>query len=124
MRRKKVLRIFLWVAGGLATLVLILFLYLLAVATISPPEPSNLTSLNLRKNEIDTGLFVIGKNWFRKSESGLYELYVEGKPFERGVINGKLTEDQVRYQEVVFNKQIHRLVPNNAYLNFHGRIGS
>ncbi|MBA4055350.1 MAG: peptidase C45, partial [Marivirga sp.] len=46
----------------------------------------------------------------------LYELYVEGEPFERGVANGKLTKNLVQYQEEVFTEQIRRLVPNGFYL--------
>jgi hypothetical protein len=64
----------------------------------------------------DQGLFLLGNNWFRKSESGLYELYIEGDPYERGIANGRLTEELVHYQEQVFTDQIHRLVPNGFYL--------
>ncbi len=62
------------------------------------------------------GLFKMDNNWFRKSESGLYELYVEGEPFERGAANGKLTRELVEHQEEVFTEQIHRLVPSDFYL--------
>jgi hypothetical protein len=45
-------------------------------------------------------------------------LYVEGDPFERGVANGKLTKELVQHQEVVFNAQLHQLVPSDFYINF------
>ncbi|MFN8311158.1 MAG: C45 family peptidase, partial [Chitinophagales bacterium] len=56
--------------------------------------------------------------WLRKSDSGLWEEYVEGAPFERGVIAGKLGSELMRKQEVAFVDQIHQLVPNNNYLTF------
>ncbi|MBL7932879.1 MAG: peptidase C45, partial [Bacteroidia bacterium] len=60
----------------------------------------------------------LGQNWLRKSESGLWEMYVEGDAFERGVINGKLTKDLADYQETVFINQIKELVPSESYLQF------
>lgn len=98
-------------------LIIGLMVYVRLSARTEPPVPASLQSLEGRVTEPDSGLFVLGNNWFRRSESGLYELYVEGAPFERGVANGKLTHDLVQYQEEVFNRQIHQLVPSNAYLN-------
>ena len=48
----------------------------------------------------------------------MYELYVEGKPFERGVVNGKLTEELVKSQEDYFNDQINKMVPSKFYRHF------
>jgi hypothetical protein len=66
---------------------------------------------------LDSGAWRLNNNWFRKSESGLYEVYVEGKPYERGIAIGKLTTELIQYQETVFNNQIHQLVPSDSYLN-------
>lgn len=118
MPKNKILRILIFIGGGFLTLLLILYAYLYAVATVDPPEPKDLSSLELAPIVSEDGLSTINNNWFRKSESGLYELYVEGTPFERGVINGKLTKELVHYQEEVFTQQIHRLVPNDFYLGF------
>ncbi len=113
---RKTAKIFGWIFGIVIFLVAGLVIYVRVVAEITPPTPASLASLELEPIEVDSGLFKIGKNWFKKSESGLYELYVEGQPFERGVANGKLTKELVHYQEEVFNEQIHRLVPSNFYL--------
>jgi predicted choloylglycine hydrolase len=72
--------------------------------------------LNKKVIQRDSGLFILDNNWFRKSESGLHELYVEGSPFERGVAIGALTKELVQYQEKVFNDQIHNMIPSHAYL--------
>jgi len=60
----------------------------------------------------------VGTNWLRKSESGLWEMYVEGNGFERGVANGKLTKELADWQETVFINQIKELVPSEKYLDF------
>jgi isopenicillin-N N-acyltransferase-like protein len=57
-------------------------------------------------------------NWFRKSDSGLYELYAEGEPYALGASIGKLTHELIGLQEDYFNEQIRRLVPSRFYLHF------
>jgi isopenicillin-N N-acyltransferase-like protein len=113
---KRIAKILVWFVSILILTVLGLIIYVRAVATIDEPVPESLQSLNAEVVEVDTGLFKVDKNWFKKSESGLYELYVEGEPFERGVANGKLTRELVHYQEQVFTEQIRRLVPSDFYL--------
>jgi isopenicillin-N N-acyltransferase-like protein len=99
-------------------LLLIGFIYLVIVATVSPPKPKDISSLQLQRSEPSPGFYTINNNWFRKSNSGLYELYVEGNPYERGVINGKLTKELVQRQEDHFNDQINKLVPSSFYRHF------
>jgi len=115
--RKRILKIIGLLLGLIVVLIICLVVYIRMAARTVEPVPASLASLEDAVTEPDSGLFVMGNNWFRQSESGLYELYVEGAPFERGVANGKLTHNLVQYQEEVFNKQIHQLVPSNAYLN-------
>ncbi|MDP9041776.1 MAG: C45 family peptidase, partial [Bacteroidota bacterium] len=70
------------------------------------------------RTEASPGFFTLKNNWLRKSKSGLYELYVEGQPFERGVVNGKLTKELIQLQEYYFNNQINKLVPSKFYRHF------
>jgi hypothetical protein len=113
---KRLLRVLVWIVATVTILVAGLAIYVRSVSVTEPPVPGSTAALELEVAERDSGLYTIGNNWFRKSESGLYELYVEGAPFERGVINGKLTSELVRYQEEVFTDQINRLVPSKSYL--------
>ena len=92
--------------------------YMVHVSHIDPPKIADTSALNLQRTQLDTNCYVIGNNWFRKSKSGLYELYVEGTPFERGVVYGKLTTELVKRQEDNFTDQIKRLVPSNIYRHF------
>lgn len=115
--RKFVKRLF-YVCLFFLGLVVILFIYLAIVAIDHPPKPVDLSSLDLQRTEPSPGLYTIKNSWFRKSKTGLYELYVEGDAFERGVINGKLTSELVQRQEDHFNDQISRIVPSNFYRHF------
>ncbi|SKC51470.1 C45 family autoproteolytic acyltransferase/hydolase [Ohtaekwangia koreensis] len=114
---KKLAKIFAWILAVLVLLLVILLLYVRSVAKVDPPVPASMAILDVKVTQPDSGLYIIGNNWFRKSESGLYELYIEGAPFERGVVNGKLTHELVQYQEEVFTNQLHRLVPSSFYLS-------
>ena len=91
-----------WIVAIFLLTIVVLVIYVRTVATVQPPVPESLQALNKPVIEVDTGLFKIDNNWFRKSESGLYELYVEGEPFERGAANGRLTRELVEHQEVGF----------------------
>lgn len=96
----------------------LLFIYLTIVSKVDPPLIIDKSSLALQRSEPDSGLYTIGNNWFRKSQSGLYEMYVSGKPFERGIINGKLSEELVKKQEDYFSERINQMIPSPFYLRF------
>jgi len=103
---------------GLLSLLLILFIYLTIVSHVNPPKPSDVSSLQSKRQEPSPGFYTLKNNWFRKSNSGLYEMYVEGNPFERGVVNGKLSRELVVKQEDYFNDQINKMIPSKFYLHF------
>jgi hypothetical protein len=106
--------------GTIALLVLIIagIIYVAIAVHVIPPEPKDLSSLKLQRRELDGTCYTIGNNWIRKSKTGLWEMYVEGKPFERGVINGKLAKELVQKQEEAFTDQIAKMIPSRFYRNF------
>ncbi len=104
--------------GTLIVLVTSLVIYLVIVAKVEPPFISNTSCLGLQRVEIYKGAYAIKNSWFRKSKSGLYELYAEGDPFELGVTVGKLTSELVVRQEDHFNHQITKLIPSQSYQHF------
>jgi isopenicillin-N N-acyltransferase like protein len=114
-RMKKALKILVWLLGVFVLLIIVLIAYVRIVASVNDPEISSTPSTSSVENR--DSLFVYNDNWFRKSKSGIYELYVTGKPFERGEAIGKLTEPLIQYQEEVFNAQINQLVPSKSYLS-------
>jgi predicted choloylglycine hydrolase len=72
----------------------------------------------MHRDSIDTGNYTLGKNWLKKNKYGLWEMYVEGAPFERGVAIGKLTKNLLYTQEKVFVDRIREMVPSENYLKF------
>ncbi len=118
LKRKKFWKRVLYVVGVFVLLLIAGAIYLYTVAIAHPPKPANKTSLLLQRTEVSPGFYTIKNNWFRKSKSGLFEMYVSGSPFERGVINGKLSKELVILQEDYFNEQITKLVPSQSYRNF------
>ena len=115
---KRFWRRFLRVIGVIVLLFSLLFLYLAWVSKINPPTVKDLSALQFQRQQPDSGLYTLNNSWFRKSNSGLFEMYVEGAPFERGVINGKLSEELVKKQEDYFSEQIEKMIPSKFYLHF------
>jgi isopenicillin-N N-acyltransferase like protein len=111
---KIILKIFAWLLGVFILLLVALVVYVRTAASVNDPEILSTASAATVENR--DSLFIFKDSWFRKSKSGLYELYVTGKPFERGEAIGKLSAPLIRYQEEVFNAQINQLVPSKAYL--------
>jgi len=118
LKRKKFWRRVFRVFIGFLVLLLIGAIYLVQVSKVSPPKPADISSLQLQRTDHGHGFYTLKNNWFRHSKSGLYELYIEGEPFERGVINGKLTEELVVRQEDHFADQITKMVPSKFKRNF------
>src|SRR5688572_2121775 len=96
---KRIIKITLITIGVLTLLIIVLIFYVRTVAQIDTPAAPPSTLLTQSVTQVDRTLFKLGNNWFRKSESGLYELYIEGTPFDRGVAIGKLTKHLIHHQE-------------------------
>lgn len=109
---------FLYLVGFFVLLIIGLFIYLYSVARMQPPKVADRRSLQWQRTQLDSTAFTLHNNWFRKSNSGLYELYVEGRPFERGVVYGKLTKELVQRQEDHFTEQIGKMIPSKSYQHF------
>jgi isopenicillin-N N-acyltransferase like protein len=106
---------------GIGILFLLLFafvVYLLIVSKTDPPEVADQSALAWQRSETSPGFYTLHQSWLRKSRSGLFEMYVEGEPYERGVVNGKLSRELVQKQEDYFNDQINKMIPSRFYLHF------
>ncbi|MBC8459688.1 MAG: peptidase C45 [Deltaproteobacteria bacterium] len=90
-----------------------------AIATsISPPTISNKRSLSWQVEQPDSGFHRCEDNWLKQSQSGLWELYLQGAPFDRGVANGKLCRQLIYKQEDAFVEKIRQMVPSTLYQRF------
>ena len=99
-------------------LLIIGIIYIVNVSDIEAPKLKEESSLHLQRIERSKGFYTLKDSWFRKSKSGLYEMYVEGDPAEMGVFNGKLSKELVMRQEDHFSDQINKMIPSDSYRNF------
>jgi len=94
-------------------------IYVWNVAEVKPPQITEGTAFEtLERSQVGVDSFELGNNWIRKNEYGLYEMYVEGSPYERGIVNGKLSEELIVGQEEAFTDFIKNMVPSEKYLKF------
>ena len=99
-------------------LLVVFFIYFIIAVQIDVPEIKNDTTLNWKRETIDKEFYKVNNNWLRHHKSGLWELYVEGDGYERGIANGMLTKELHDFQEEAFFNQIQILVPDLNYLKF------
>jgi len=115
---KKILRFLLWLLLVILVAVIIFIFYVRSVAEVPPPPIADSGALQMQRLQVDSNLYTIGPNWLHKSSSGLFEMYTSGPAFERGVVNGKLSQELVVSQEQAFTHQIKKMIPGEGYLRF------
>jgi len=105
---------------GLSFLLLIFFLFLLYfyLTKITPPDPESRIADSYVVDTLGPDFFAINQNWLKRSRTGLWEMYIQGNPYERGVVNGKLSRDLIYFQEKAFTNEIARMIPSVFYRNF------
>lgn len=59
--------------------------------------------------------YILGTSYLKKNKFGIWEMYLEGEPYERGVIYGKLAKELVQEQEDIFVGQINNFLPNRLW---------
>ncbi len=92
--------------------------YLYFVSQVDEPVVKNTAALQTERTELDTNFYALGNNRLKKAESGLWEMYLEGDGFERGVAHGKLAKELVQQQETYFVASIKKIIPSEFYLRF------
>jgi len=95
---------------------LVLIVIVILVSKISPPDVDDIDVGE--RVQIAKDHYVIGENWLKKNEYGVWEMYIEGAPYERGVIYGKLAKELVQKQETIFVGQIDNFVPSQTWQQF------
>jgi Penicillin V acylase and related amidases len=99
-------------------IIISLIVYFNIATKISPPEIKDMSVLEVVRENPSPDFYKIKNSWLRKNKFGLWEMYLEGSPFEIGVINGKLTKELIKIQEDAFVEQINTLIPSKSYLKF------
>jgi len=104
----------------LGLILLIVALMFAGIHPFYPDAPTKNKSIYADKipSIADTNLFLLGNNWLRQNRYGLWEMYIEGDAYNRGIAAGKLSESLVKFQEEVFVSQINKLIPSKRYQKF------
>ena len=85
---------------------------------VPPPVVADMSCLEWQRIEVNDSLYIVGNNWLHRNRNGLWEMYLEGGAFERGVAFGKLTQELLEYQEDAFVEMINQYIPSESYLWF------
>jgi hypothetical protein len=91
----------------------VLFTIILFNAQIDTPEVPTI-HIGERK-KVGPDHYVLGNSYLKKNKFGVWEMYLEGEPYERGVIYGKLAKELVQEQEDIFVGQINSFLPNKMW---------
>lgn len=78
------------------------------------PDVSAYSSTIPERVKTSDSTFSLGNNHLNKNKQGLWELYVEGNPYERGLVTGSLTEELFHKQEDAFLSKVDELVPSKT----------
>lgn len=88
------------------------------------PDISGIEKIDTVRTRVGPDHYTLGRNSLYKNKFGIWELYVEGDPLERGLATGSLTRDLIHKQENAFMGKIHELVPSQGYRNFLKKLVS
>jgi len=116
--KRKPLRRLAWTGAIFFLLLFSLCLIYYLMTRIEPPTLSDHSAEVLVVNKAGPTFFYCKDNWLKKSESGLWEMFIQGEPYERGVINGKLSANLIYRQEKAFIDRISEMVPSRFYQHF------
>lgn len=93
-----------------------LVMYMIPASQISVPDVQEL-SVGKRVRQ-GRNHYVLGRSSLKKNEEGIWEMYIEGDAYERGLVYGELAQDLIRRQEDIFVDQINQFVPPGAFQQF------
>lgn len=105
----------------IATLIVLTIVFAIYVYSISDAKPPMVTKSIYDDSVVvhsDSNLVLLGNNWLTKNNYGLYEMYIEGDAYERGLVYGKMAKPLLFEQELAFTNEIQRMIPSKSYLKF------
>jgi isopenicillin-N N-acyltransferase like protein len=110
--------VLLYIFWGILVLVLIL-LALFALAVLkTPPKVPTINLNDFKRTLVSENFYTVKNSWIRKNDYGLWEMYIEGDAYQRGLMNGILASELIYNQEKYFVAEIKKKVPNRLYLFF------
>ena len=107
-----------YILAPLIVLLLVLCTIYFFKVRITPPIEHLSANLIPEVEVIDSTFFRAGSSSLRKNDKGLWEMYLEGGPLERGTAFGQLAKALNAEKETVFINEIKKRIPSDTYLNF------
>jgi hypothetical protein len=95
---------------------IILLFFILLNSFIDAPKLDEVTIGERQK--VAENHYVLGSNYLKKNRYGIWEMYIEGSPSERGLIYGELAKELIQSQEDIFVAQINQFVPSKFVQQF------
>lgn len=115
-RFNKIGRVLLKLFGGFSILLLLFLIYFFWRIQIPIQDThSDLTPQSFTRKQVSTDYYQVNNSWLKKNKYGIWEMYIEGEEYERGIIYGVLAKELLEKQEASFVNQINELVPNRVY---------
>lgn len=100
------------------TLLIITFVFSSCVGRKELPEVGQKRTSLPERIEVEPGFYRVGDSKLLQNEEGIWELYVEGTPYDRGLENGALTRDLIYKQEKAFVSHVEKVVPSKSQQKF------
>ncbi|TYA73967.1 C45 family autoproteolytic acyltransferase/hydolase [Seonamhaeicola marinus] len=76
------------------------------------PDITQFPVHNHERVKVNDSTFYAGNNFLTKNQYGLWELYVEGNPYQLGLNTGLLTQELFEKQEDAFLSKVEQIVPS------------
>jgi tetratricopeptide (TPR) repeat protein len=106
---RKIIKIALLSFVSVIALALVLIAIFLFTIKIEEPEIAEAPQFKERVM-VGPNHYTLGNNWLKKDKSGIWVIYIEGAPYERGLAYGKLCRELIQEQEEIFVDQINTLI--------------
>ncbi len=113
---KKTIKYTTYTLSAVIILLVIFTGYLYSTADMKSPNLPEVIDIVYHEDSLN--LRIYGESALRRGESGLWELFVTGRPYQIGDATGKLSPDLLYHQEKAFVDQIRQIVPSDNYLKF------
>lgn len=114
----KILKYFAFAFCFFIVLFALFYWFLLVYTKIPYPKVEDIAIEDLKREKIGDNHYRIGNNWLKLNEYGVWEMYVEGDAYERGLIYGVLAKELVQTHEDYFIAQIDKIIPSRFYFHF------
>ena len=68
-------------------------LFIWRIRVPAPRLESTKTTESYKRVKVGEDHYTVGNCWLKKNKQGIWEMYLEGKPYERGLIYGILAKE-------------------------------